>query len=66
MRYLTYPSVPTEPDQAQFGIDTWVVFDRPDISIDPSDRLTSDGIVVTPPGKVMYQFDDHSFIFRTR
>ena len=66
MRYLTYPSVPTEPDQAQFGIDTWVVFDRPDISIDPSDRLTSDGIVVTPPGKVLYQFDDHSFIFRTR
>ncbi|MBI3336236.1 hypothetical protein HYZ98_01570 [Candidatus Peregrinibacteria bacterium] len=66
MRYFTYPSIPTEPDQAQFGIDTWVVFDRPDISVDPSEHLVSEGTVVTPPGKVLYQFDDHSFIFRTR
>lgn len=66
MRYLTYPSVPTEPEQAQFGIDTWVIFDRPDISIDRSGQLVVADKVITPPGKVLYRFDDHSFIFRTR
>lgn len=66
MRYLTYPSVPTEPDQAQFGIDTWVIFDRPDVSVDASGRLIADFTIVTSPGVVLYQFDDQSFIFRTK
>lgn len=61
MRYLTYPSIP--------GIDylhddTWVMYRRPDMTIDSAGQMTIDGEPVSPPGKVLGRFDEHSFIFR--
>ncbi len=61
MRYLTYPSIP--------GIDylkddTWVIYRRSDMGVDESGRVTVDGEAVTPQGKILGQYDAHSFIFR--
>jgi len=64
IRYLTYPSIPTDPPQAQYNVDTWVVFDRPDVEFS-NRRLVLDGAAVTRPGRMIYEFNEHSFVFRT-
>ncbi len=61
IRYLTYPSIP--------GIDyknddTWVVYDRPDMTVDADNRITISGEPVTPPGTMLGRFDASSFVFR--
>lgn len=61
MRYLTYPSIP--------GIDymkddTWVIYQRPDMSVNGEGRLTVDGEPVTPAGTLLGRFDASSFVFR--
>ncbi|MBI3331915.1 hypothetical protein HYZ99_03060 [Candidatus Peregrinibacteria bacterium] len=66
VRYLTYPSIPTEPTQAENGVDTWVIFQRSDMSVNAEGSLLMDGQVVTPPGTVLLDFAPGSFVFRTR
>lgn len=62
MRYLTYPAIP--------GIDflrddTWVIYRREDVGIDPEGRLTIGGEIVSEPGTILGRFDASSFVFRT-
>ncbi|OGJ58905.1 hypothetical protein A2635_01770 [Candidatus Peribacteria bacterium RIFCSPHIGHO2_01_FULL_51_9] len=65
IRYLTFPAIPTFPEQATFGIRTWVVFDRPDITLNEQNRLMMEGKSVTEPGELLLKFDEGSFVFRT-
>lgn len=65
MRYHTYPALPVAPEAAAEGIDTWVVFARGDLGIDPEGRLTSEGAPITAPGKILLDFGPDSFVFRT-
>lgn len=63
MRYLSYPAIPgfdTAND------DTWVIYDRPDISVSADRRIVIDEKPVTPVGTVLGRFDESSFIFRIR
>lgn len=61
MRYLTYPSIPGNTFSAD---DTWVVYDRPDVSMDAENRVTMSGVPVSLPGRVLGRFDATSFVFR--
>lgn len=61
IRYLTYPSIP--------GIDlnyddTWVVYNRPDLSISNAGQIVMDSEAISFPGTVIGRFDDTSFVFR--
>ncbi len=61
MRYLTYPSI---PGIDYLNDDTWVIYRRPDMVVSGAGQMTINGEVVSPPGKVLGRFDDHSFVFR--
>ncbi len=62
MRYITYPAIPgIDPEHD----DTWVVYDRPDLSVGPSGQVMAEGEAISFQGKVLGKFDEHSFIFRT-
>lgn len=65
IRYLTFPAIPTLPEQATFGVRTWVVFDRPDITLNAQNQLVMLGKSVTEPGELLLKFDEGSFVFRT-
>ena len=65
MRYHTYPSLPVGPEAVTEGIDTWVVFARGDVGVDAEGRLTSEGKVVSAPGRILLDFAPDSFVFRT-
>ncbi len=62
MRYLTYPSIPGIDIAAD---DTWVIFDRPDMTVSDAGQVTIDGEAVSAPGEILARFDDTSFVFRT-
>lgn len=66
IRYYTYPSVPTHPFQEEEHIDTWVIYDRPDIQTNNNGELESEGIVLSAPGKVIHEFEEGTFIFREK
>ena len=61
VRYITYPVLPTGIPRKD---DTWVIYDRPDVSVNEDGSLEYDGQVLSSPGKVLLQFDEVSFIFR--
>ena len=65
MRYYTYPNIPVDPLQAK-ETDTWIVYRRPDFTIDARGRLTSDGIAFSSPGKVLHEFEKGTFVFRVQ
>ena len=65
MRYYTYPNIPVDPLQAE-ETDTWIVYRRPDFTIDARGRLTSDGIAFSSPGKVLHEFEKGTFVFRVQ
>ena len=64
IRYYTYPSIPTQPFQEGTHIDTWVVYDRPDIIVNKQGELESEGTVLSSPGAVLHEFSEGTFIFR--
>ncbi|PIQ76173.1 hypothetical protein COU78_01285 [Candidatus Peregrinibacteria bacterium CG10_big_fil_rev_8_21_14_0_10_49_24] len=63
IRYYTYPIVPTEPEQDGTK-DTWVVYKRPDVILNPKNQLESRGVVLTRPGGILHEFETGTFIFR--
>ncbi|TSC98087.1 MAG: hypothetical protein Greene101449_1014 [Candidatus Peregrinibacteria bacterium Greene1014_49] len=65
MRYHTYPSIPVAPEKATEGIDTWVIYERPEISVDAEGRLTAEGKPISLPGTVLFEFRSGAFVFRT-
>ncbi len=62
MRYLTYPAIPGIDFASD---DTWVIYRRSDVGVDPEGRLTIEGQIVSEPGRIIGRFDSTSFIFRT-
>jgi len=64
--YTAYPALPVTLENATDDIETWVVYNRRDIQIDESGRLTIGGEVISPPGDVMLNFEPGSFVFLTR
>lgn len=66
VRYHTYPALPAQPDDANIAtVDTWVVYDRPDFTVNAKGELTSGGFAVSRPGTVLHEFDEGTFVFRT-
>jgi hypothetical protein len=62
MRYISYPSIPGIDVQHD---DTWVIYRRPDMAVNANGQLMNEGEAITSPGKILEQFDETSFIFRT-
>ncbi len=62
MRYLSYPAI---PGIAYDRDDTWIIYNRPDITLDEQGRVTIGGEAVSLPGRVLGRFDSGSFAFRT-
>lgn len=65
MRYHTYPSEPVAPEKAGEGVDTWVIYERPEIAINEEGRLVSEGQVISAPGEILYEMRPGAFVFRT-
>jgi len=64
MRYQTYPVLPMDESVGMSGIDTWAVFERSGAAVLPDGRLAINGAPVSPPGRVVRQFGERSFIFQ--
>lgn len=64
MRYITYPSLPVEPEKAGTGTLLYLVFERPDALISEDNRLTLGTGFQTSPGEVVAAYDYDSFLFR--
>ncbi len=62
-RYATYPALPVIDSEAQQDLTSWVVFHRPDITIE-NNRLMRNGQPVTGSGTVIERFSDASYLFR--
>lgn len=65
LQYSTYPARPRTLEEYNDTIDTWIIYNRSDISLDESNRLILDGKPISPPGKVMLNFEPGSFVFIT-
>jgi len=61
LRYYTYPSLPNPGEPVS---DTWVVYDRSDITVGEDGMLYLDTEPFTKPGALLGRFDEHSFVFR--
>ncbi len=66
MRYFTYPSVPLPLGEPAEHANIWIVYKRPDISVNDQGELVAKQQVISAPGDVLERFDDSSFLFRTR
>ncbi len=62
IRYVTYPSI---PGNAFDSDDTWVMYNRPDVTVNTAGQLNVDGLAFSQPGEVIGRFDKSSFVFRT-
>ncbi len=60
MRYITYPSIPGNDTND----DTWVLYKRPEITVDREGRLSAYGSPLSNPGTVLDKFEKGSFVFR--
>lgn len=65
IRYHTFPSMPVAPEAIVEGVDTWVVFERPDVSISPEGQLMAEGKPISQPGEILFALRDGTFVFRT-
>jgi len=65
IQYSTYPALPRTLEDVDESIDTWIIYNRNDITIDASNRLSLDNKPISPPGKVMLNFEPGSFVFIT-
>lgn len=65
IRYHTYPALPVAPEAITEGVDTWVVFERPDVRISPDGQLMADGKPISQPGEILFALRDGTFVFRT-
>lgn len=63
MKYLTYPAKPISFEDDTEGIDTWIVYNRNDITLDAKRRLSLNGEPISPPGGVILDFEPGGFVF---
>jgi hypothetical protein len=63
LRYYTYPHLPVHPNE-NTDARTWLIFDRSDVTVDATGRLTQGSTVLSPPGKAT-SLGSNSFIFTT-
>ncbi len=63
IRYATYPALGIQ--NAASGVRTWLVFERPDVTVDAKGELTAGGNVISKPGRVIEQYGPRSFLFQT-
>ena len=61
MQYHTYPSLPNDGEPVS---DTWVIYQRSDITLGEDSRLYHAGEAFTAPGVLLLEFDESSFVFR--
>lgn len=63
MRYQTWPSEPVAPENGS-GAAIWLVYERPDITVNGEGRLVENGLPLSPPGTVIHEFMKGTFAFR--
>jgi|GEM_PF-1136378 len=63
MRYQTFPSVPVNPEDGS-GASLWFVYERPDMTIDSQGRIAENGVPLSPPGSMVHEFMQGTYIFR--
>ena len=61
LRYYTYPSLPNPGEPIA---DTWVFYDREDITLEADGRVYREGEAFTKVGTLLGRFDENSFVFR--
>lgn len=66
MRYHTYPAMPVAPEAATEGVDTWVLYDRPEVTMNDEGRLIAGETPISPPGEMLFRLREGTFVFRTR
>lgn len=66
MQYEAYPALPISYEADTTGIDTWIIFNRKDITVNEEGRLVLNQEPISPPGDIMMNFQPGSFIFVTR
>lgn len=64
LQYYTYPVLPARTEEEQRMARLWLVFRRPDVTVAPNGQLTVEDAPVTPPGKIIRQYDSTSFLFQ--
>lgn len=65
IRYMLYPSIPVNPDAADADTKSWVIFNRPDITVNDAGQLVTDSEILSPAGHIVKQFAPGTFLFRT-
>lgn len=63
LRYYLYPDLPVNPDESA-GVNTWFVYERPDVTITDDGRVAINGEPVSAPGTILRRMSEHSFLFR--
>lgn len=63
VRYRTYPSIPVFPDQDPAGVKVWLIFKRPDFSVNGSGTLLHGTNVIAKGGSIVERFDSESFLY---
>ncbi len=65
IRYYAYPAKAIQNAGPDAGVRMWLVFERPDVTVDARGELTVGGEVVSKPGKIVQQYSARSFLFET-
>lgn len=63
MRYQTWPSEPVSPQEGS-GAVIWLVYERPDVTVDTEGQIRENGQVISPSGTVIHEFMEGTFAFR--
>lgn len=63
LRYETYPARPNLDAPVS---DVWLIYDRPDVTINAAGQLMSDGAPFTESGELLGRFDASSFLYRAQ
>lgn len=67
IRYYTYPSIPTHPFDGNANVyPIWIVYRRPDITMNSQGQLVSSQQILSPPGQMLHEFEPGSFIFQAK
>jgi hypothetical protein len=61
---LRYETFPHRPNPGEPIFDTWVIYNRTDITVADDGRLHFNDQPISKPGEVLGQFDARSFVFR--
>lgn len=63
LAYLAYPATPLRANDIIPPRTRWLIFWRPEITLNDSNQLVSGSAVLSPPGRIVERYDDHSFLF---